>query len=61
MATVADVERTITSANDRSAAHQKIVVQAADASETYGGMLYALEVYCDSGQIPPSLAEYPPE
>ena len=61
MATVADDERTITSASERSAAHQKIVLQAVDASETYGGMLYALEVYCNSGQIPQSLAENPLE
>ena len=54
MAPFADVERTITSANDRSAAHQASVVQRGNASRHYAGISYALEVYCEGGD-PPSL------
>ncbi|MEO1349002.1 MAG: hypothetical protein AAFW84_09400 [Cyanobacteria bacterium J06635_15] len=58
MAPFADVQRTITSANDRSPAHQASVVQMDEASGHYGGMLYALEVYCEGGNPLPS-AESP--
>lgn len=52
MAPFADVERTIASANDRSLAHQAVVVQVSDASSLYGNVSYALEVYCEGGEPP---------
>ena len=55
MAPFADVERTITSANDRSVAHQASVVKRDEASRDYGGVLRALEAYCDGDEFPPSL------
>ena len=58
MAPFAEVERTITSANDRSSAHQAIVVRRNEVGQYYGGMLYALEVYCDGGN-PPTYSESP--
>lgn len=58
MAPFAEVERTITSANDRSPAHQAIVVRRNEVGRYYGGMLYALEVYCDGGK-PPTYSESP--
>lgn len=55
LAPFADVERTITSANDRSPAHQASVVQRDEASRHYGGVLRALESYCEGGDLPPSM------
>ncbi|MEL6401877.1 MAG: hypothetical protein AAFR26_22815 [Cyanobacteria bacterium J06626_4] len=55
MAPFADVERTITSANDRSAVHQASVVQRDEVSSNYGGVLRALEAYCDGDELPPAL------
>ena len=55
MVPFADVERTITSANDRSTIHQASVVQRDDASSHYGGLLRALEVYCNGNEFPPFL------
>lgn len=55
MAPFADVERIITSANDRSAAHQASVVQMSEASSYYAGTLRAVEFYCQGGDSPPSL------
>ena len=52
MAPFADAERAITSANDRSPAHQASVVQRSDASSHYSGLSYALEVYCEGGPDP---------
>lgn len=60
MAPFVDVERTITSANDRSPAHQASVVQRDEASGHYGEILYALKVYCEGGE-PPSSLESPAE
>ncbi|NET30548.1 MAG: hypothetical protein F6K19_00900 [Cyanothece sp. SIO1E1] len=54
MAPFAEVERTITSANDRSPAHQAVVVQASDANGLYADISYALEFYCEGGN-PPSI------
>lgn len=56
MAPFADVERTITPANDRSVAHQASVVKRDEASRDYGGVLRALEAYCDGDEFPPALA-----
>ncbi|MBE7384817.1 MAG: hypothetical protein F6J95_025815 [Leptolyngbya sp. SIO1E4] len=55
LAPFADVERTITSANDRSPAHQASVVQRDEASSHYGGILRALEFYCEGGDLPSSM------
>ncbi len=55
MASFAEVERTITSANDRSVAHQAIVGQRDNVRRDYGGMLRALEAYCDGDEFPPAL------
>lgn len=55
MAPFADAERTITSANDRSIAHQASVVNRDEASRDYGGVLRALEAYCDGDEFPPAL------
>ncbi|MEM6520620.1 MAG: hypothetical protein AAF722_14970 [Cyanobacteria bacterium P01_C01_bin.70] len=54
MAPFADIEATITSANDRSAAHQASVVQRNDASRYYAGTLRAIESYCE-GDAPSSV------
>ena len=58
MALFANIERTITSANERSAAHQASVVQKDEASRYYAGALYTLEVYCEGGHLP-SILENP--
>ncbi|MEM6434738.1 MAG: hypothetical protein AAF773_12925, partial [Cyanobacteria bacterium P01_D01_bin.115] len=55
MAPFADVERTITSANDRSAVHQASVVQRNEASRYYAGTLRALEFYCEGDDLPATL------
>ncbi|MEM8612397.1 MAG: hypothetical protein AAGF93_10295 [Cyanobacteria bacterium P01_H01_bin.105] len=52
MAPFADVERTITSANDRSTAHQASVVQRDEASGQYASALRALEAYCEGKDLP---------
>ena len=57
MAPFAEIERTITSANDRSPAHQAVVARA----NPYHGVEYALEVYCEGGNMPSSLLESPVE
>lgn len=46
-ASFADIERTITSANDRSEAHQASVVERGEAWSDYAGVSYALEHYCN--------------
>ena len=51
----AEVERTITSANDRSPAHQAVILRA----NPYDGVDYALEVYCEGGDMPSVLLENP--
>ena len=56
MAPFAEVEDRITSANDRSPDHQAIVLQKKAVGQYYGGMLYALEVYCEGGK-PPTYSE----
>lgn len=52
MAPFADVERAITSANDRSTVHQASVVQRDEASGQYAGALRALEAYCEGKDLP---------
>lgn len=52
MAPFADVERTITSANDRSTVHQASVVQRDKASGQYASALRALEAYCEGKDLP---------
>ena len=58
MAPFAEVERTLTSANDRSPAHQAIVVRRKEVGQYYSGMLYALEFFCDGGS-PPTYSDSP--
>ncbi|MEO1508938.1 MAG: hypothetical protein AAFU84_14965 [Cyanobacteria bacterium J06633_23] len=53
LAPFAEVERTITSANERSSAHQAIVARA----NPYDGLDYALEVYCEGGKMPSAYPE----
>ena len=55
LAPFADIERTITSANDRSTAHQASVVQMNEANNQYAGKLRALESYCEGEDLPDSL------
>ncbi|MEO0804425.1 MAG: hypothetical protein AAFY57_19460 [Cyanobacteria bacterium J06642_2] len=52
MAPFANIEQTITSANDRSAAHQASVVQRDEASRHYAGTLRAVEIYCEGDNLP---------
>lgn len=53
MAPFAEIERTITSASDRSAIHQAVVARV----NPFDGASYALEVYCEGGNMPSSPLE----
>lgn len=53
MAPFAEVERDITSANDRLPAHQAVVARA----NPYDGVDYTLEVYCEGDNMPSSFLE----
>lgn len=48
LAPFAEAERNIASANDRSEAHQAIVARV----DPYIGLEYAIEVYCEGGDMP---------
>lgn len=48
LAPFAEAERTITSANDRSEAHQTVIARV----DPYIGLEYAIEVYCEGGDMP---------
>lgn len=52
LAPFSDIERTITSANDRSTDHQASIVQRDEASRQYAAALRALEAYCEGKDLP---------
>lgn len=53
LAPFAEVERTITAANERSSAHQAVLARA----NPYEGLDYAIEVYCEGGNMPSPIPE----
>ena len=48
LAFFADTERSIASTDERSEAHQAVI----DREDPYDGLEYAIEVYCDGGDMP---------